>query len=189
MAYLTVNDAQKRADAERAAAEKRLSDERRNTERHVQELRRAAQARQGVLRSQYAVEQRMAIEHNKSTFGVFTSGAQSFFRTMGAARSGNYFYGIASASGGIKNLVTDFGSLPGVASKAAIGITGVGAAIAVVTAGVTIAGAKLAEWGIGLAANFQMLQIQMEGLLGSVGKAKDEFSFLMTLGKQSIVPT
>jgi tape measure domain-containing protein len=124
-----------------------------------------------------------------SAFKVLGAGSQELFVGLGAARSGNVFYGLAAGSRYIKNVTAALGDASLGMKALAGGAAGVGIAIAAVGAAAGFALAKMVTFGVQSAANFQMLSIQLEGLLGSVSRARTEMTFLLELGKESLVPT
>jgi len=117
------------------------------------------------------------------------AGSQELFVGLGAARSGNVFYGLAAGVRYAKNLTSALDGAS-VATKAlTIGSAAAVLSVAAIGAAVGTVAVKLGMFGVEQAANFQMLRIQLEGLLGSAARADAEFKFLIDLGKTSIVPT
>jgi hypothetical protein len=136
-----------------------------------------------------ARETRAAAAAASSRRGALKRGGADFASAGAAAVSGNAGYALANVAQGVIKMS---GAITG-ASKAAMGlslgfgaIAAAGLAVEAVIAGVTI---KVAEFGIKTAASFETLQIQLEGLLGSAKKGKEEMDFLLNLGQTSIVPT
>lgn len=121
--------------------------------------------------------------------GLLGAGAQDLFVGLGAARSGNVGYGLAA-------ITRYFGSMQGAASGASVAVIGATSAIAAVGVAALTAGAAVgylattfASAGVEGASNFQLLRIQLIGLLGDAKTGQDEFDWLLKLGQTSIVPT
>ena len=98
--------------------------------------------------------------------------------------------------GTIVGLTQSMGGMAGAARGAAsgmgvvaTGMAGVAVAGAALVGGVVLAGAAMAKFGLQMAAQFETLNIQFTGLLGSAERATEEMQFLLTLGSQSVVPT
>lgn len=158
-----------------------------------------------------------ALQQQTGLGGVFGAGAQELFVGLGAARSGNYFYGLAAFARYFKNVSSSLSSFRAESVSTQSGIDGVGvaaagaapriaalkpvavgatgafvalsAAVAAVGVGLAAVGAKIAVEGLKQASNLEMLKIQYEGLLGSAAAAQAEVNSVLTLGTQSIVPT
>ena len=141
------------------------------------------QRQREVKAAQKAAEQQTKIRN------VVGAGSQQLLLGLGAARSGNYFYGLAAAGRYASTLSSQMTRLGGIVPKVALGFGAIGLAVGAAAAGITALTVKISAFGVTQAANFQMLKIQLEGLLGSAGAAVREFSFLTELGKTSIVPT
>lgn len=174
--------------ANKKAADAAARDAKRAADAQAKEAKRAADAAEREAKRAAAAQERA--QRGRATVGsALFSGGQSILTGAGAVKTGNIFYGAAAASRYGKDLVSQFGALPGVMSKVAVGGFAVAAAVTAISVGAAAAVAKVVQFGIEGAASFQMLQIQLEGLLGSADRAKKEFSFLTELGKESIVPT
>lgn len=120
---------------------------------------------------------------------IAAAGSQDLFVGLGAARSGNIGYGLAAMTRYAQ-------ALTAAASGASIALVGVAAAVVAIgavaiTAGIAIGSLakSLLEAGTQGAESFELLRIQLGGLLGSAKAGQDEFDFLIELGKTSIVPT
>ena len=94
--------------------------------------------------------------------------------------------GLTQSLGGIAGAAGGAAAGMGVA---AAGMAGVAVAAAALAGGVVLAGAAMAKFGLQMAAQFETLNIQFTGLLGSAERATEEMQFLLTLGSQSVVPT
>ena len=98
--------------------------------------------------------------------------------------------------GTVVGLTQSMGGMAGAARGAsagmgvvATGMAGVAVAAAALVGGVVLAGGAMAKFGLQMAAQFETLNIQFTGLLGSAERATEEMQFLLTLGSQSVVPT
>jgi tape measure domain-containing protein len=125
----------------------------------------------------------------RQTSNILGSGSTDLLTGLGAARSGNYFYGLAAGGRYFGNLA----SAAKGASLAVVGTTAAIAAVGVAAIGVggalTILSTKLASSGIEAATSFEMLRQQLSGLLGDAARGEEDFRFLLELGKRSIIPT
>ncbi len=130
-----------------------------------------------------------AVDSARGSFKALGTGSQELFVGLGAARSGNFFYGLAAAGRYAKNLNSELRALPPFVKGLTVGIAGVGLAAATAAVGVGYLGKKLFDVGLQGAKSFQMLQLQLTGLLGSATAASQEMDFILNLGKTSIVPT
>jgi tape measure domain-containing protein len=179
---------QREARAAEQAREREARAAEKAAQREIQASERAAKKKEADAR-RAAAQQEKLLQRQSTITSTLTAGSQQFLVGAGAARSGNYFYGLAATVRLGQNLTSEFGRLPSVFGKVAVAGVAIGSAVAAAGAAGTIAAAKLAQFAVGTAARFQMLQIQLEGLLGSQAKAQSEFDFLIDLGKESIVPT
>lgn len=185
--------------AERAAVRAREQEQRNLTRVTEVEARKREQAEQAYQKrleqgDKQAAARRAALAKqaaaSQGAVGrAYGSAGQEFLVGLGAARSGNYFYGLAAAARGAKNINSELGMIPVAARGAAIGVAAIGVAAVAAGIGVGILAKKIADIGFQGAADLQMLQIQFEGLLGSAQRAKAETDFLIALGKESIIPT
>ena len=153
------------------------------------------------------ISARKQLQQAGSLGGALGSGTQELLVGLGAARSGNYFYGLAALARGFKNVSSELrGARDGVdglgaaaqrtsgifktlGSAAAIGLGAVAVAAVAAATAVVAVGVKIAEAGLKQASNLEMLKIQYEGLLGSAIAAQAEVNRVLELGTRSIVPT
>lgn len=180
--------------------------------KEVAEVQRATQ--QQIRAQQQAAE---AAQRRGSLGSVLGSGTTDLLTGLGAARSGNYFYGLAALSRYFKNVTSELGKFKQVAGEVSGGMDDIGAAsgragkgtggaaqafatlqvaaiaaaaaVPLVGIALTAVGVKIAQVGLEQATNLEMLKIQYEGLLGSAKKANAEVSRVLELGTRSIVPT
>jgi hypothetical protein len=117
------------------------------------------------------------------------AGSQELFVGLGAARSGNMFYGLAAGARYAKNLTAALGGASLALTAVTLGAAAAAIAVAAIGAAVVYSIAKIVEFGVTTAASFETLSLQFTGLLGSASRAKSEMDFLLGLGMESIVPT
>lgn len=116
--------------------------------------------------------------------------ASSDFMTGGAAAvSGNPGYALANLAQGMIKLSGASSGAGMAVTAATAGIVALGVAAVAAEAGVVALTVKIADFGLKTAASFEMLSIQLSGLLGSAKAGREEMDWLLNLGKQSIVPT
>jgi hypothetical protein len=147
--------------------------------------RRVAKAAEDAARRQNRANRLLA----SSRSGALKRGGADFATAGAAFFSGNSAYGVANAAQGVVKLTGAFTGMGAAAAGAAVGVGAVGIAATAVGAIMVAVGAKITTFGVQQAANFEMLQIQLTGLLGSAEAGKQEMDFLLNLGKDSIVPT
>lgn len=140
-----------------------------------------------------------AAKRAATPMSVLGAGAQDLLVGLGAARSGNYWYGLAAGARYAKNVSSEVGNLVGglgeigIARGAVVGLGSAFAAIGVaaVAAGgaIAVAAGILTKFGVEQAAGLQLMRVQLTGLLESASAAGQEMSFLLALGQESLVPT
>ena len=113
------------------------------------------------------------------------SNLSTSFASLGAARSGNWFYAVST---GLKGMTRNLGA-------AGSGITLAGAALGGFIATAVLATATVAAFVVGLrkiknvaqesAANLERLGVSFEALLGNAARARNEMNFLIEAAKVS----
>ena len=125
----------------------------------------------------------------RQTASVLSSGQQELFVGLGAARSGNYFYGLAALARYGKNVLAAMGGMSVATAGAAAGVAAVGIAAVGTAAAVGYLTVKIGELGTSAAINLQLVRAQFTGLLESATAANEELNFIFELAKVSTVPT
>jgi tape measure domain-containing protein len=141
--------------------------------------------------AQISAQKRVVDQTKKTTsaFKTLGAGTQELFVGLGAARSGNIFYGLAAGARYAKNLTASLQTANKAATLLVAGLAGIAGIAGLAVAGVIGAAVKLSEFGVKAAASFETLTIQFTGLLQSEQRAREEMGFLLKLGQESIVPT
>lgn len=192
-AQVTATNAQTRAQAA-------LSVETAKTQRLVlsDELRQRRKAETAELNAQKQALKEARQEAEKlagiksplaASGGLLGAGAQDLFIGLGAARSGNVGYGLAAITRYFGAMASEAGVAGAAVTAATVAVAAIGVAALAAAAGIAYLSTQIVEAGTQGAANFQLLQIQIGGLLGSASKGKEEFDWLLKLGQTSLVPT
>lgn len=138
-----------------------------------------------VARSSIETSRRLASQTRSNTSG---GGSVLGAVGLGAARSGNLGYGAAALIRYGKNVSAAMGGM----SASMVAVTGGLAAAGIAAAGTAAAFGllvtKIGEVGVQSAVNIQLLNVQLEGLLGSAGAAAAEMEFLFQTAMDSTVP-
>ena len=196
---MSMRQLEKEIRATGAAATQQATDARRGADAAIKAAQQVTASTKAEADKQVAIgkrkveqivrQEQAAAKASTSLGGALGAGSQELFVGLGAARSGNIFYGLAAGSRYIKNVTAALGEMS-VASKVAVGAAaGVGLAVAGIGVAAAAASVKIARFGLEQAASLEMLNIQLTGLLGSAEKGAQEMEFLLNLGKESIVPT
>lgn len=153
-------------------------------------------AKQASIQARQGAEMRKSAGALSSLGGLFGSAATGALGAGAAMRGGGMFGAFVA--------VRNIGDVFNKAKEAAAGLGATGAmaggaiaaafataalAVTGVAAGFLALGVEIGKVGITSAMKLETLGLQLEGLLGSATKAKEELSFLLALGETSTVPT